>query len=127
MAYKTTDDGQQRFMNRLADSVFELTDEEILAEIREAGLDPQPEADRTSLVLRQAADRWEAENERLGVMGHTINPNRWRCLEGDYHNYCPSCGSTVSFSAATGAMYGEALVKSCPEHSYSINRREASR
>jgi hypothetical protein len=123
MAYKTSQDGQQRIMNHLADSVFQLSDAEIFAEVRESGVDPQEEADRTSFVLRQAADTWESENERLSHLGHTINPNYWRCVEGIYHNHCLSCGLLVSFTTATGEMQGEALDGLCPQSDrYTIRR-----
>jgi hypothetical protein len=127
MAFKTSYDGQQRIMNRLADSVFELSDEEILADLRESGVDPQGEADRTSSVLRKAADTWESENARLAELGHTINPNKWRSVDGSYHNRCLNCGSSVSFTTATSEMQGEASDGSCPENAYPIKRREASR
>ncbi len=126
MAYETSHDGQQRIMNHLAHSVFELSDEEILAEVRESGVDPQEEADRTSFVLRRAADTWESENERLSNLGHTINPNYWRCVEGIYHNYCLSCGSLVSFTTAAGEMQGEALDGRCPESDQYTIRRTGS-
>jgi len=110
-------------MNRLADSVFELSDEEILAD----GVDPQEKADRTSSVLRKAVDKWESENARLSNLGHTINPNKWRSVDGSYHNHCLNCGSSASFAMATGEMQGDALGGSCPENAYPIKRREASR
>jgi hypothetical protein len=119
MAYETNHDGQQRIMNHLADSVLQLSDEEILAEVRESGTDPQEEAERTSVVLRQAADTWQFENERLSNLGHTINPNNWRCIDDIYHNYCLSCGSPVSFTTATQRMEGDALNGSCPKTSTS--------
>ena len=122
MAYKTNNDGQQRIMNHLADSVLELSDEEILVEVRESGADPQEEAERTSLVLRQAADTWQSEIERLSNFGHTINPNYWRCVEEIHHNYCLSCGSLVSFTTATQRMEGNALERSCPENEYAIQK-----
>jgi hypothetical protein len=127
MAFRTGQDGQQRIMNRLADSVVELSDEEILAEVRECGVDPQEEADRTSSMLRKAADTWETENSRLSNLGHTINPNEWRSVDGSYHNHCLNCGSSVSFTTATSEMQGEALDGSCPENAYPIKRWEASR
>ena len=102
-------------MNYLADSVFELSDEEILTEVREGGADPQEEADRTSAVLGHAADTWESENERLSNLGHTINPNYWRCAEGIYHNYCLSCGSLVSLTTATQRMEGNAFDGLCAD------------
>ena len=127
MAYRTSLDGQQRILDHLAESVLELSDEEILAEVRESGVDPQEEADRTSFVLRQAVDRWESENERLSNLGHSINPNDWRCVEGIYENHCLSCGSLVSFSTTTQRMEGNALGGSCPDNGYTTNKREASR
>ena len=45
-----------RIMEQLAESVLELSDETILAEITESGADPQQEAERTRLALRQALD-----------------------------------------------------------------------
>ena len=118
MAYKTSHDGQQRIMNHLADSVFELSDKEILDEVRKTGADTQEEADRTSFVLRRAVDIWQSENERLSNLGHTINPNNWRCIDEIYHNYCLSCGSPVSFTTAAQRMEGNALGGRCPENGY---------
>ena len=51
---KNHDEQLERIMNQLADSVLELSDEEILAEIIETGADPQEEAERTRFALRQA-------------------------------------------------------------------------
>ena len=126
MAYKTNHDGLQRIMNHLADSVLELSDEEIIAEVRESGSDPQEEAGRTRFVLQQGADTWQSENERLTNLGHTINPNYWRCVEGIYHNYCLNCGSAVSFTTAKQRMEGSVLEGSCPENEYAIQNSKAS-
>jgi hypothetical protein len=46
----------ERIMEQLAESVLELSDEAILAEVTESGVDPQQEAERTRLALRQALD-----------------------------------------------------------------------
>jgi hypothetical protein len=51
-----------RIMEQLADSVLELSDEAILDETAESGADPQEEAKRTRLVLRQAAKPSEVVN-----------------------------------------------------------------
>jgi hypothetical protein len=127
MAYKTGHDGQQRIMNHVAESMFELTDEEILAEVRESGVDPQEKADRINFVLRQAADVWECKNQRLSELGHTINLNRWRCLEGIYHNHCLKCGAAVSFTTTTGEMQGEASDEVCSSlDEYKTPRRQVS-
>jgi hypothetical protein len=127
MAYRTGHDGQQRIMNRLAESVFELSDAEICAEVRESGLDPQEEGSRTGLALRQAAERWESENARLSELRHTVNQRHWRCIEGTLHNYCLSCGLPVSFATAPGEMQGRALDESCPKNAYPMKRWKASR
>jgi hypothetical protein len=127
MAYRTSLDGQQRILDHLAESVFQLSDEEILDEVRESGVDPQEEADRTSVVLRQAVDTWESENERLSNLGHTISPNYWRSGQRSYHNNCLNCGASVSFSTTTQRMEGNALDGSCPDNGYTTKKREASR
>jgi hypothetical protein len=105
--------------------VFELSDEEILAEVRESGVDPEQEAERTRLVLRQASKAFDDVNNHLSTLGHSINPNDWRCVEGIYENHCLCCGSLVSFSTTTQRMEGNALDGSCP--GYTTKKREASR
>jgi len=118
----------ERLMNQLAESVLGLSDEAILAETHEAGSDPEQEAERTRLVLRQASKVIDDVNNRLLNLGHAINPNDWRCVEGIYHNKCLNCGSSASFTTATGEMQGDALNGRCPEsYQYTIRRREASR
>jgi hypothetical protein len=67
----------------------DLTDEEILAEARDSGIDSQQEANRITSVLLRAVDRWKSENERLSNLGHTINPNRWECFDGIYSESLP--------------------------------------
>jgi hypothetical protein len=126
MAYKTSYDGQQRIMNRLADSVLELTDEEILAEVRDSGIDSQQEANRITSVLLRAVDRWQSENERLSNLGHTINPNHWECFDGIYQNHRQSCGLLVSFSTTTQRMAGSALHGSCRKNEYTIQKSATS-
>ncbi len=118
----------ERLMNQLAESVLRLSDEAILAETCEAGADPQQEADRTRLVLRQASKALDDVNNRLSNLGHTINSDGWWRGRWGYHNTCATCGSFVSFTSATGEMRGEALDGLCPESDpYTIRRREASR
>ena len=101
-------------MNQLAESVLGLSDEAILAETSEAGADPQQEAERTRSVLRQASKALDNVNKRLSNLGHTINSNDWRPGQWGYHNNCLTCGSSVSFTTATGEMQGEALDGLCP-------------
>jgi len=125
---KNHDERLERLMNQLAESVLGLSDEAIFAETSEAGADPQREAERTRLVLRQASKALDNVNNRLSNLGHTINLNAWQRGQWGYHNNCLNCGSSVSFTTATGEMQGEALDELCPEtDQYTICRREASR
>ena len=61
----------ERIPEQLADSVLELSDEALLAEITESGTDPQQEAERTRWVLRQAAMPEGVENQRLSNLVDT--------------------------------------------------------
>ena len=125
---KNHDERVERLMNQLAESVLGLSDEAILASTIEAGFDPEQEAERTRLVLRQASKIIDDVNNRLSNLGHTINSNDWYRGHWGYHNTCVTCGSFVSFTAATGEMRGEALDGPCPESDqYAIRRREVSR
>ena len=125
---KNYDDPLERLMNQLAESVLGLSDEAIHAETSAVGVDPEQEAERTRLVLRQASEIIDDVNNRLSNLGHTINSNDWYRGHWGYHNTCVTCGSFVSFTAATGEMRGEALDELCPESDqYTIRRREVSR
>jgi hypothetical protein len=122
------DERLERMMNRLADSVLALPDEAILAEVSEAGVDPDEEAERTRIVLREAMQTLENVNSHLSNLGHTVNPNGWYRGRSGYHNACVNCGSFVSFTTATGEMRGEALDAPClASDQYAIRRQEASR
>ena len=111
---KNHDERLERLMNQLAESVFGLTDDAVLAETNEAGADPEQEAERTRSVLRQASKVFDSVNKRLSHLGHTINSSDWCSGQGSYHNTCQTCGSFVSFTTATGEMRGEALVRTLP-------------
>lgn len=125
---KHCNDHFEKIMNRLADTVVGLSDEAILAETTEAGADPQREAQRTRSVFRQASKALDAVNKRLSNLGHTVNSNDWYRGHWGYHNTCVTCGSFVSFTAATGEMRGDALDGLCPEsEAYAIRTREVSR
>jgi hypothetical protein len=125
---KNYDDRLESLMNQLAESVLGLSDEAILAETCEAGADPQQEAERTRLVLRQASKAFDNVNNRLSNLGHAIDPNDWRYEQRGYHNNCLDCSSSVSFTTTTGEMRGEALDGLCPQSDqYTIRKREASR
>ena len=124
---KSHDERLERLMNQLAESVLGLSDAAILAEISEDGADPR-EAERTRLVLRRASKALDNVNQRLSILGHTIDSNFWSRRQWGYHNKCLDCGSLVRFTTATGEMQGEALNKPCPENGqYTISAREASR
>jgi hypothetical protein len=99
MADKRNRDHPEHLWDELAESVFRLSDEAILAESTETGTDPQEEAERTRLVLQQALQSFESVNRRLSNLGHTINPTSWRSEGNEYHNRCLNCGSIVTFTA----------------------------
>jgi hypothetical protein len=125
---KNRDEHLERITNQLAESVLGLSDEAILAETSEAGADPEEEAERTRLVLRQASKALDNVNKRLSNLGHAINSNHWWPEAGGYHNNCLNCGSLVSLITVTGEIQGEAFDAPCSEGGrYTIRRREASR
>ena len=119
---KNHDEQLERIMSCLADSVLELSDEEILAETRETGADPQEEAERTHAVLRQASKALETVNKRLWSLGHTVNPKYWQHGERGYQNNCQDCGLSVNLNVA-GEIWGDALGRPCRE-SEQYTRRE---
>jgi len=115
-------------MNQLGDSVLALSDGNIRAEVSEAGVDPDGEAERTRTVLHEALQKLENVNRRLSNLGHTVNSNGWHRERSGYRNACVTCGSFVSFTPATGEIRGEALDGLCLQSDqYTIRRREASR
>ena len=118
----------ERIMEQLADSVLELSDEAILAEVSEAGADLAEEAERAHSVLRNASRAWENVNQQLSYLGHTITPTSWQRKHGVYHNRCLKCDSAVSFRTATGEAQGMALEAPCREGGQqAMPRREVSR
>jgi hypothetical protein len=124
---KRYDEQLKNIMNRLADSVLELSDDEIIAETHGCGSDPQEEAERTHAVLRQASKTLEAVNKRLWSLGHTVNPKYWQHGEQGYHNRCRDCGLSVNFAVA-GEIWGDALRGPCRENDrYTVLEQEASR
>lgn len=125
---KNHDERLERLMNRLAESVLGLSDQVICAETAEAGADPEQQAERTRLVLRQASKAFDNVNNRLSDLGHAINSSDWRRGQWGYYNNCLNCGSVVCFTTATGEMQGDVLDRPCPESGqYPLPRREASR
>jgi hypothetical protein len=123
---KNHDEQLERIMSCLADSVLELSDEEILAETRESGADPQEEAEYTHAALRQASKALETVNKRLWILGHTVNPKHWQHGERGYHNNCRDCGLSVNFTVA-GETWGDALGRPCREkEQYRVGEHELS-
>jgi hypothetical protein len=127
MANKNDDKYLERITRQLADSVLALSDEDILAEVSEAGAEPKAEAERTRLVLRHASQILENVNRKLARLGHTINSRDWQRGQWGYHNTCVDCGSFVSFATATGETRGEAFEVPCSGRVYPMSRREVSR
>jgi hypothetical protein len=112
-------------LDGLADSVLELSDEEILDEVRKSGTDPEEYAERTRGVLRQALQKFDNVHRRLQELGHAIMD--WQAREGGYENRCKNCGLSVSFSATSNEIWGEASVKPCQaRNQYTSEKKEAA-
>lgn len=101
----------ENILDGLADSVLELSDEEILEEVRKSGTDPEEYAERTRDVLRLALRKFDRVNRHLQYLGHAIMD--WQAQEGSYEGRCKKCGLSVSFSATSNEIRGEASVKPC--------------
>jgi hypothetical protein len=71
----------ERIMEQLAESVLELSDEALLAEITESGSDPQQEAELTRSLLRHDAGPQEV-GQRLSNVSETTNSNYCRTSKG---------------------------------------------
>ena len=128
MHKKGADERLRRITDQLTDSVFEMSDDAIIAEVSAANADTDEEAERTRTVLRAASRQLEIVNRRLSNLGHIINPNSWKRGWSGYRNTCESCGSFVSFEVSTGEMRGEALNERCSDRDqFVIDRRTASR
>jgi hypothetical protein len=125
---KNQEERLEMVMNHLGESVLAQSDTAILAESREAGVDPQVQAEQTRLVLRQAARLFNDVNTRLSSLGHVIDANDWRLGQRSCHATWLTCGSYASFTATTGEMRGDALDGIClqADH-YAIRRRQGSR
>jgi len=109
----------------IADYVLELSDEEILDEVRKSGADPKEYAERTRDVLRQALQKFDNVNKRLRELGHAIMD--WQAREEGYENKCKNCGLSVSFSATSNEIWGEASIKPCrARDQYTSEKKEAA-
>jgi hypothetical protein len=105
----------KKLLDQLADSVLPLSDQEIMAEIHETGEDPQAEAERTRAVLRQGLTLFEAVNNRLSALGHTVDSKHWRHGEKIYYNNCLTCGRLVSFTTTDNGLREHASDERCPK------------
>jgi len=123
MAYNDKhDDRAERITNQLADSVLGLPDEEILAEVREAGADPDEEGERVRAVLCDASLRLENVSRYLSNLGHTVPSGSWRYGRWGYQTVCLNCGSVVNLKTASTEMQVP-----CPAAGlHGLSRREAS-
>jgi len=101
----------ENILEGLADSVLELSDEEILDEVRKSGTDPEEYAQRTRDVLRLALPKFDRVNRHLQHLGHAIMD--WQAQEESYEGRCKKCGLSVSFSATSNEIRGEASVNPC--------------
>jgi hypothetical protein len=110
---KNGNESLERIMNQLADSVLALSDEAIVAELKDSGRDPVEEAEKTGNVLRQASRVLDQVTERLSGLGHSVNANYWWRDHSAYHNSCLKCGMPVSFRTKTGEMLGGAGTLPC--------------
>ncbi len=116
----------EKLMNDLADSVLELSDEEVLSEAREVGADPQQQGETTRAVLQQASKTFEDVNRSLSNLAHTVEPKLWRRRGEAYYNNCVTCGLSVSFTPASNQKEGDALTGPCPDSGrYAVSKREA--
>ena len=62
---KNRDERVQELYNRLADSILELSDEAVIAEVSETDSDPQEEAELVRIALKEACKQFDlAERHR---------------------------------------------------------------
>jgi len=123
--YRHHSEAPENLSDGLADSVIELSDEEVLGEVRESGTAPEQYAERTRDVLRHALHKFDNVNKRLQELGHAIMD--WQVREGGYENRCKNCGLSVGFSATSNEIWGEASGKPCrARDQYTSEKKEAA-
>jgi hypothetical protein len=103
-----------KVLDQLADTVLQLSDEEMAAEVCEDGADPEQEAESTRSMLRDCVTLFDNVNERLWHLGHTIDPSDWRRGTESFYVYCLACGELVTLAIATSEARGHALRERCP-------------
>jgi len=114
-------------LDHLADPILEMSDEEILAEIRETGVDPQEVAEHTRAVLLEALQKFDNVNRRLWHLGHNIRLKDWQLREWGYENTCADCGLSVSLATSSKQPSGRALESRCTENQNTSLKRDATR
>lgn len=110
---KSHEDRFEKLMSQMAESVLDLSDNAIIAEIGETGADANQEAEDTHVVLLGCSQRFEIANRRLSNLGHTVNTRRWHRGQGEYTNHCVDCGSLIIFTISSGEVRGRALYEPC--------------
>ena len=124
---KRGDEGLERLLNYLADSILYESDESTLAEAYLTDAEPQSSAEYTRSKLGDVSDALRGVNRRLSSLGHTIDSN-WQYSNGEYQGTCVNCGSTLSFRTGSHQSQGTALKTRCTARYESVtSRREASR
>ena len=114
MGQNIKQDGRlERIMNLVADSEFGLSDEEMLAEIREVGNDPLEEMEDALKTVRGISQQLEILSTRLATLGHRISSAPWRPDNADYTNRCIDCGLIVRLDVSTGKIAGKVLHTPC--------------
>jgi hypothetical protein len=114
--------GIERIMNQLCGSVLGLSDDNVVAEVSEAGHDPRQEARQVRDLLQKSLQALDKVNMCLSNLGHTINPSDWHCGSLAYHNTCLRCGLSVSFTIATAEIRGSAVEGACRANRVTIRQ-----
>src|SRR5437762_13011473 len=78
----------EKLMNDLADSVLELSDEEVLSEAREVGADRQQQAETTRAVLQQASKTFEDVHRSMSNLAQTAEQTLSMRKGCAYYNNC---------------------------------------
>ena len=78
----------EKVMNQLSESVLGLSDDDILADVSAAALDPEQEAKRVRNVLQKPLQVLDNVNLCLSSLSHAINPSNWQCGPLAYRNSC---------------------------------------
>jgi hypothetical protein len=112
---KIHDERFERIMNRLAESVLEVSDEAILGEINETVPDAHEQAEHVRSTLQRKLQTLDIVQRQLSNLGHTIDPKLWWSDEQAFYNNCLDCGSLVSLTIANNEMYGSAFNEPCAE------------